>query len=216
MRGSTSWVSATMVEPSSSRPTPVPSPPRAWSAAPVPGAGPCSPKREFLWISRLQSSRWRTSPALAPCRHRYLSSSNGASRCCTACPRPMAALSKVGWHHAGTRLPADKADMAPDPAEDRRLAASVVKLIPGLEPRPFRSERCLYDNSPDEDFVIDRVGRITIGAGTSGHGFKFGPLLGELLADLAQGRPPRTSTTWLTSSRPALRIRPSAPGGAPG
>ena len=121
-------------------------------------------------------------------------------------PTPDRRAFKVGWHHAGPHLPPDGADMVPDPAEDRRLAASVARLLPGFDPRPVRSERCFYDNSPDEDFVIDRVGRITIGTGTSGHGFKFGPLLGELLADLAEGRAPRTPTTWLASSRPGLRV----------
>ena len=57
-------------------------------------------------------------------------------------------------------------------------------------PDLVRTERCVYDNSPDEDFIVDRVGRIVIGSGTSGHGFKFGPLLGEWLADLATGREP--------------------------
>jgi sarcosine oxidase len=51
------------------------------------------------------------------------------------------------------------------------------------------TERCVYDNSPDGDFVLDRVGRVVIGAGTSGHGFKFAPLIGEVLADLATGAP---------------------------
>jgi sarcosine oxidase len=122
-------------------------------------------------------------------------------------PTPDRRAFKVGRHHAGPRRPPDNADMAPDPVEDRRLAAGVKRLLPGFDPRPVHSERCFYDNSPDEDFVIDRVGRITFGAGTSGHGFKFGPLLGELLADLAEGRPPRTQTTWLSSSRPGLRGR---------
>jgi sarcosine oxidase len=67
---------------------------------------------------------------------------------------------------------------------DARLAR---RYLPGLCPDPVRAERCVYDNSPDEDFIVDRVGRIVIGSGTSGHGFKFGPLLGEWLADLAAG-----------------------------
>jgi sarcosine oxidase len=66
----------------------------------------------------------------------------------------------------------------------------VGRLLPGLDPRPVGSERCFYDNSPDEGFVIDRVGRVVIGAGTSGHGFKFGPLWGVLLAALALGTVP--------------------------
>ena len=52
------------------------------------------------------------------------------------------------------------------------------------------TERCVYDNSADTDFVLDRVGDVVVGCGTSGHGFKFGPLLGELLADLAEGPAP--------------------------
>jgi glycine/D-amino acid oxidase-like deaminating enzyme len=52
------------------------------------------------------------------------------------------------------------------------------------------TERCVYDNSADTDFVLDRVGNVVVGCGTSGHGFKFGPLLGELLADLAEGTTP--------------------------
>ena len=42
-------------------------------------------------------------------------------------------------------------------------------------------------HSPDEDFVVDRIGNVVVGSGTSGHGFKFGPLFGEWLADLGDG-----------------------------
>ena len=66
----------------------------------------------------------------------------------------------------------------------------MARLLPSLDPQPVATERCVYDNSPDTDFVLDRVGRIVVGCGTSGHAFKFGPLLGELLADLAEGRDP--------------------------
>jgi sarcosine oxidase len=69
--------------------------------------------------------------------------------------------------------------------------------------------RCVYDHSPDEDFILDRVGRIVIGSGTSGHAFKFGPLLGEWLADLAAGRePPRVP--------PRFSLGRFRGGGAPG
>ena len=54
------------------------------------------------------------------------------------------------------------------------------------------AEHCLYTVSPNEDFIIDLHPdnpRIAIGAGFSGHGFKFGPLSGRLLAELAwEGR----------------------------
>ncbi|HJP64781.1 MAG TPA: N-methyl-L-tryptophan oxidase, partial [Actinomycetota bacterium] len=51
-------------------------------------------------------------------------------------------------------------------------------------------ETCLYTMTPDDDFILDRVGNVVIGSPCSGHGFKFAPLLGEVLADLAVGRDP--------------------------
>ena len=44
----------------------------------------------------------------------------------------------------------------------------------------------MYDNSADGDFVLDRVGGVVVGCGSSGHGFKFGPLIGQILADLVE------------------------------
>lgn len=49
-------------------------------------------------------------------------------------------------------------------------------------------DHCMYDMTPDEDFILDRLpdsDRIVLGSGFSGHGFKFGPLIGEVLAALA-------------------------------
>jgi sarcosine oxidase len=51
------------------------------------------------------------------------------------------------------------------------------------------STTCLYTLTPDENFVIDRHGPITVLAGFSGHGFKFGSVIGELAADLVDGKP---------------------------
>lgn len=97
---------------------------------------------------------------------------------------------KVAFHGGGPPADPGATSLDPDPAVDRALGAVVERLLPGLDPDPVASERCLYDNSPDEGFVIDRVGRVVIGAGTSGHGFKFGPLWGVLLASLALGTAP--------------------------
>jgi sarcosine oxidase len=112
-------------------------------------------------------------------------------------PVPGGALYKIGLHHSGPVIDPDRQDQGPDPALTERLIALARRYLPGLAPELTATERCVYDNSPDEDFIVDRAGRIVIGSGTSGHGFKFGPLLGEWLADLATGRgggpPPRFS-----------------------
>lgn len=50
------------------------------------------------------------------------------------------------------------------------------------------AETCFYTNTDDEDFLVDHHPEgpgVVVGLGLSGHGFKFGPLLGRILAELA-------------------------------
>lgn len=114
-------------------------------------------------------------------------------------PVPGSDLVKVGMHPVGLSArpgmagpvirPGDQ-DLGEDPGLRQEIMAAVRKHLPGYDPVPVKVERCVYDNSPDEDFIVDRAGPLVIGCGTSGHGFKFGPLLGDWLADLATGRAP--------------------------
>jgi sarcosine oxidase len=60
----------------------------------------------------------------------------------------------------------------------------------------------------DEDFVLDREGPVVVGGGCSGHAFKFGPLLGDLLAGLALGEEPAVERARFSLSRPALATAP--------
>lgn len=83
----------------------------------------------------------------------------------------------------------DRPDRPVDGELEARLSEHVRRMFPGLDPRPVRSEACLYTMSPDGDFVLDRIDGVIVCGGCSGHAFKFGPLLGRLIADLAQGRP---------------------------
>ena len=52
----------------------------------------------------------------------------------------------------------------------------------------MHSEACLYTLTPDNDFILDTIDGVIVCGGDSGHAFKFGPLLGRLVADLAQGQ----------------------------
>jgi sarcosine oxidase len=97
---------------------------------------------------------------------------------------------KVGFHGTGPVVDPDHRDFVPVPDEAERLQAYVARYLPGVDATKPTFISCLYDNSPDEDFVIDRVGPLTVATGFSGHGFKFAPLLGEMLADLAAGGVP--------------------------
>jgi len=107
---------------------------------------------------------------------------------------PHAGTYKVSRHTPGTAVegfdPTDPEPLADDPSLLGALTGAVARLLPALRPEPVATERCVYDNSADTDFVLDRVGHVVVGCGTSGHGFKFGPLLGEILADLADGTDP--------------------------
>jgi glycine/D-amino acid oxidase-like deaminating enzyme len=100
-----------------------------------------------------------------------------------------------------------------DPSLLAVLTDAVRRLLPGLDPEPVATERCIYDNSVDTDFVLDRVGNVVVGCGTSGHGFKFGPLLGELLADLADGTAARLDLRPFRLKRMVAANVAEAPGG---
>lgn len=71
----------------------------------------------------------------------------------------------------------------------RRLADYVEIWLPGLDPVPLRAETCLFTQTPDDDFVLDRRGPIVVASPCSGHGFKFTPLIGKLVADLVLAGP---------------------------
>ena len=54
--------------------------------------------------------------------------------------------------------------------------------------------------------MIDRVGPLVIASPCTGHGFKFAPLVGEVLADLAAGEPTSVPLDRFRADRPALRV----------
>lgn len=102
-------------------------------------------------------------------------------------PVPGSDRYKIGIHSLGPAVDPDHQDHSDDAGLVRMASEATAAFLPGFNPEPAGAERCIYDNSPDGDFIIDRVGALVIAAGTSGHGFKFGPLAGEWLATLATG-----------------------------
>jgi sarcosine oxidase len=112
---------------------------------------------------------------------------------------------KVGDHLVGPQVDPAEGPFPVRHAELAPIAGYVSRRFPGVDPSPVAPETCLYTITPDEDFVLDRVDDVVIGAGFSGHGFKFGPLVGEILADLATGRDPEIPAERFAAWRPALR-----------
>jgi monomeric sarcosine oxidase len=93
----------------------------------------------------------------------------------------------------------------PDPARVDLLASFVRTTFPGLR-RAVRSKTCLYTLTPDRDFVLDALPShpdIFIGLG-AGHGFKFAPSFGRILADLATTGTTSSDIGAFAIDRPAL------------
>jgi sarcosine oxidase len=91
---------------------------------------------------------------------------------------------KVGRHKTGPVTDPDDGG-SPDPKIVEQVAPAVAERFPTADPRPVRTETCLYTNTDDERFILERHGRIVVGSACSGHGFKFAPAIGKRLAALA-------------------------------
>ena len=91
---------------------------------------------------------------------------------------------KAGLHHSGPVADPDD-DPTPDERVARWVAAWAGERFEDLG-EVASIETCLYTNTADEGFVLERHGRIVVGAACSGHGFKFAPVVGRTLAALAR------------------------------
>ncbi len=96
---------------------------------------------------------------------------------------------KVAEHHPGTVTTAAGRDFRVDEAARARVAGFARRRLPGLDPDPVNEATRLYTWTANEDFVLDRQGPFVVASPCSGHGAKFAPLLGEIIADLAAGKP---------------------------
>ena len=99
-----------------------------------------------------------------------------------ALPSPGDGL-KSGLHQTGRPVNPDEAN-PPDRELAARTAAWVERRFGITEPAT-RVETCLYTTRQNDEFVLERRGRIVVGSPCSGHGFKFAPVIGKRLADLA-------------------------------
>jgi glycine/D-amino acid oxidase-like deaminating enzyme len=98
---------------------------------------------------------------------------------------------KIGHHGIGRRGEPDEPGSIPDGWEER-VRAFLRESIPQLATAALAGERiCFYCDTPDGAFWISRhhsIEGLAIASGGSGHGFKFAPVLGPLVADAVEGR----------------------------
>lgn len=106
-------------------------------------------------------------------------------------------LDSAGLLKASIHLPGPVIDPnIPHPPDDD-FTIHMMDLLeryipPAARGRVALARTCMYAMTPDEDFILDHFpgeGRVVIGAGFSGHGFKFAPLIGHLIADLSLDNP---------------------------
>jgi sarcosine oxidase len=101
---------------------------------------------------------------------------------------------KLAFHHGGEATSADSVRRDVTSNEVNAVRAALKRFVPAADGPCLSSVVCLYTNTADEHFWIDRHpahANVWVASPCSGHGFKFAPVIGEILADLMQGKQPR-------------------------
>jgi sarcosine oxidase len=111
--------------------------------------------------------------------------------------------------HSGGKAVADPLRVDRDLHESDvcQLHDFLTRFMPGVQPTPVRHSVCMYTLTPDRHFIIDvhpSYENVAIGAGFSGHGFKFTPILGAALGDLALDGRTELPIGFLSLDRKAL------------
>jgi len=99
---------------------------------------------------------------------------------------------KIGKHNGGQVIdsPEQRKPFGAVATDGSEAFNFLRNVLPGIG-CCLHGAACTYDNSPDEDFIIDTLpghDNTLVISGLSGHGFKFTSVLGEIAADFAQGK----------------------------
>lgn len=96
---------------------------------------------------------------------------------------------KIAEHEQATPCPGpEELDRQLHDADETALRGFINRVFPDFEPTRTAWSTCMYAMTPDHHFVLGRHPeheRVFLAAGFSGHGFKFAPVVGETLAELA-------------------------------
>jgi len=96
---------------------------------------------------------------------------------------------KIGlYHHLFENVDPETMDREPTAADEAVLRAATERYFPSAAGATLSLKTCLFTNSPDEHFIVDRhpaYEQVVFAAGFSGHGYKFASVMGEILAGLS-------------------------------
>jgi sarcosine oxidase len=91
-------------------------------------------------------------------------------------------------HHFDEMVDPDDYDRNVSSSDEAAIRAAVADYLPAANGKLNAATTCLYTMAPDGDFIIDQLPgepRIIVASPCSGHGFKFAPLIGDIVAELA-------------------------------
>lgn len=111
---------------------------------------------------------------------------------------------KIAHHWQAAETDPDHVVREPIAGDEDDFRPAVKRFVPGADGPLLSLTVCLYTNTPDSHFVVDRHPaheNVTIACGFSGHGFKFASVLGEVLADLALDGTTRHPIDFLSLKR---------------
>jgi sarcosine oxidase len=115
-------------------------------------------------------------------------------------------------HHANETVDPDGVDRTVSAADEALIRQAVADHIPAANGKLLAAKTCLYTVTPDRDFIVDRLPgapNILVASPCSGHGFKFAPVIGEILADLAIDGNTRHDISRFRLARFGGRLAPS-------
>jgi sarcosine oxidase len=114
---------------------------------------------------------------------------------------------KIARHHGGEPTNPENIRREVIDAELDQLRTFAATYLRGVTTRVTRTAVCMYTNTPDEDFIIDLHPddpRVVVISACSGHGFKFAPVIGDIVADLiCEGRTERDISRFSSSRFPS-------------
>ncbi len=113
---------------------------------------------------------------------------------------------KVGDHSFSLLGDPDDPDRTPDGREVERILSLAARRVRGIEDWAREGEAiCFYDVEPREEFILEKMNRRAfVMSGFSGHGFKFGPVLGLRLAATLAGREEATALSRWAAGRESV------------
>ncbi|MGI8999678.1 MAG: FAD-dependent oxidoreductase, partial [Candidatus Limnocylindria bacterium] len=92
------------------------------------------------------------------------------------------------YHHMREPIDPDNPDRTSRPDDEALLRAFATRYFPDGAGPTVLLKACIFTNSPDEHFIIDRLPespQVSVAVGFSGRGYKFCSVVGEIMADLA-------------------------------